>query len=213
MGSNASNECLNPASPTPTAQLTLHIENTNPQEQNSENHIVPPINIPETNETNQHHNIYSYNPPTTSKRTISDVITPPPITTEIGEQFPKPSQKAPKKIRHSHPTDLEFNQLMAPTKELFKDGKLPITFEGISDFFENSTGTNDLLSLAKTYTSDIPALLEVLKQMYPCFTDKRMKTKCTKIQRKIRKQIEVESIELDYEAESDVSQDSSQGTF
>ncbi|KAG5883981.1 hypothetical protein JTB14_007510 [Gonioctena quinquepunctata] len=102
---------------------------------------------------------------------------------------------------------------MAPTKELFKDGKLPITFEGISDFFENSTGTNDLLSLAKTYTSDIPALLEVLKQMYPCFTDKRMKTKCTKIQRKIRKQIEVESIELDYEAESDVSQDSSQGTF
>ncbi|KAG5884440.1 hypothetical protein JTB14_023186 [Gonioctena quinquepunctata] len=121
---------FNPATPTPTAQLTphtnLHIENTNPQEQNSENHIVPPINIPETNETNQLHNIYIYNPPTTSNRIISDVITPPPMTTDIGEQLPKPNQKAPKKIRHSHPTELEFNQLMAPTKELFKDGKLPI---------------------------------------------------------------------------------------
>lgn len=79
-----------------------------------------------------------------------------------------------------------------------------IDYEQTIDFFENVHGSSDPLSIAKTYTNDIQALLDMLTKIYPYFTDRKIKSRCTNIKRKIKKQLLIESIS---DLESDTSQD------
>lgn len=149
-------------------------------------------------------------PLTSSKRLLSDIITPS-IQTDDNTVNTKPNftPKTTKKPKTSqpleHPTPIE--ELMRPTKIMFDQeaSSLPLTYQEISDFFENVYGSPDPLSVAKIYTPDIQGLLYTLNKIYPCFTDRKMKARCTKLQNKIKKQLD-----LEITSDSDSSQETHQ---
>lgn len=142
------------------------------------------------------------------KRNISDVITPPTQPPTSSDVFPKPDLKTLKKYKASIPSENQktTEELMRPTKKLFDVEPPPfvLNYQQTIDFFENAYGSSDPLSIAHNYTTNLPALLDMITKLYPYFTERKMKTRCTKIKKKIRRQLEIETTS---ERESDSSQE------
>lgn len=145
---------------------------------------------------------------TSSKRPISEPSTPTQTPEKI--IFQKPDTKVLKKpkINLNNEGESSIEKSMQPTKEMFRNPaeKYVLNHAQITDFFENVYGSPDPLSIAKTYTNDIQGLLEMLGKIYPYFTERKMKTRCTNVKRKITKQLLMESI-------SDIESDASQETY
>ncbi|KAG5892997.1 hypothetical protein JTB14_037190 [Gonioctena quinquepunctata] len=102
-----------------------------------------------------------------------------------------------------------MDELLGPIEPMFEDQsqQYVLTYEELKNFFENIHGSVDPLSVAKSYTSDITGLLNLLHKIYPLLTERKIKTRCTKVQNKIRKQLQLELI-------SDIEDsDTSQETF
>ncbi|CAH0560626.1 unnamed protein product [Brassicogethes aeneus] len=162
-----------------------------------------PINILSQNNTiNQTPNINENSiieSPTGSKRSISTVLTPPLEDNPKSqtEPFIKPKETAQKKLKtrqHSDISTKTVEQLMEPVKKFVEENKFALNFEQITDFFENVHGSPDPLSCAKQYTSDIHDLIVMLTLIYPHFTERSIKTRCTKIRNKLSEQIKVKDI-------------------
>uniref|UniRef100_A0A6P7G0S7 Cell wall integrity and stress response component 4-like n=1 Tax=Diabrotica virgifera virgifera TaxID=50390 RepID=A0A6P7G0S7_DIAVI len=76
-----------------------------------------------------------------SKRTVSEAISPPIETSASDDVFSKPTQKQ-KRIKTKIST-IPLETLMQPIKELFSSEKQILTFEETVDLFENAHGTKD----------------------------------------------------------------------
>lgn len=134
------------------------------------------------------------------------------LETPISEQeFKIPNANSSKIINHKKlkkSDSLEsvpINEIMAPVEKVLSESPktLLLGFQQISSFLENAKGCKDPLSLARTYTEDIPALLATLHEIYPHFTHRHMKARCTKIQKKIRRQLQQSNIPTDIDTGSD----------
>lgn len=111
---------------------------------------------------------------------------------------PKSSiQKKPKKIKTNPSEDNSktVEMQLLPVKQIIEDASPPfkITYQQLLDFFENVTGTTDLIGLIQEYTDDIPHFLNLLYTIYPKLTSRTMKQRCTKIQKKIKTLIGINS--------------------
>ncbi|XP_074029014.1 uncharacterized protein isoform X1 [Leptinotarsa decemlineata] len=146
--------------------------------------------------------------PTPSKRTLSEISTPSPQPI-----FNKPNfeQKKQKKVKTNPPIAQSptIEELMKPTKAVFEDeaSNFSLNYQEVSHFLENVYGSSDPLSVAKTYTSNVSELLDILTKIYPFFTDRKIKARCSKIQNRIKKQLLLETLsDTDASKETDASQ-------
>ena len=185
-----------------------HTENNTPLLRNTpeistqSDHIASQYNTDTTDMTENN------NPSTSTKRNISEVITPPiDISGQTSNEKDIFATPTPMKTKKSKPSSLTetsptTKDCMAPAKKFIESEShsFALNYEQITDFFENAFGSPDPLSIAKNYTDDIPALLDMLTKIYPHLTQRSIKTRCTKIRKKIMKQINQEP--PDYESDS-----------
>lgn len=113
--------------------------------------------------------------------------------------FQIPQQKTHKTVKK--PKHNASTESLTPIEELMKPAQIPIesktppfilNFQQISSFLDNVTGSVDPLSIARQYTNNIPQLLEMMHSIYPHFKHRSIKSRCTRIQKKIKKQLDME---------------------
>lgn len=107
----------------------------------------------------------------------------------------------------SDESEIPIEELMAPVKKLFEgtENVYPLTYDQVKDFFSNVYKNPDPLSVAKTYTENIPEFLKLLTDLHPNFTHRSIKNRCTRIKKKILMQLQEEIVISD--------SDSSQSSF
>lgn len=113
------------------------------------------------------------------------------------DAFKTPNRaKQPKKLKRSDSEEslTPMDDIMKPVKKCFETPDPPflLTFEEITDFLSNVKGNQDPLSVARNYTNNIPELLDILRRIYPFFTHRSIKNRCTRIRKKILEQLQME---------------------
>lgn len=139
-----------------------------------------------------------------------------------------PNIRRPKKLKQSKsaefiPLDTE---LEAVKQDMDKDpSKYHLTFLNLKCFLENTRGNPDPLPEAKRYTTDIPGLVNLLGNIHPLIKDRALKSRITRLRKKLKTQLcsedpEAEAqissfssreslIDPDYDSQLDYSEDSS----
>lgn len=101
-----------------------------------------------------------------------------------------------KKLKRSDSSNSEpppLDEMLEPARKYFDENSSPVQFETIRHFLENAFGNPDPYSLAKTYSVSIDNLLECLQGLYPLFTHRAIKNRCTRIMTKIKRQVNRET--------------------
>uniref|UniRef100_A0A6P7GSN5 Uncharacterized protein LOC114346257 n=1 Tax=Diabrotica virgifera virgifera TaxID=50390 RepID=A0A6P7GSN5_DIAVI len=98
---------------------------------------------------------------------------------------------------------------MQPIRDLFNSEKQMLTFEETVDLLENTHGTKDVLSVINKYTVDIPKLRKFLSKIHSYTSERSLKLKCTKLNKKITRQLTKGNYE-DEEPDTDTSTELSQ---
>lgn len=160
-----------------------------------------------------------------AKRTCSAIISPtsPENQSPIEDGFrgfAKPTSNLHKKYKgteasnNTTPETLNTSEMTADdydyaARKFIEEQSPPfvLTFNQLTDFLENVSGSPDALGIAMDYTKDIPALLDMITRLRP-YLSKSMKTKCTKLKKKILKQLKITETSILSETESETSQES-----
>ncbi|CAK9801632.1 hypothetical protein ANTPLA_LOCUS2878 [Anthophora plagiata] len=90
------------------------------------------------------------------------------------------SIKRKRKMSSSEKTDTKtVEEMIGPIKEVLdtSTNKYVINYSQFKSFMENAKGNPNVTELALSYTKDIPALSNMIKQMYPYFTDRKVKNR------------------------------------
>lgn len=106
---------------------------------------------------------------------------------------PKPPKRLPKKIKISEttkPPAPTTPEMLEPAREQYLKTNSALSFDAISHFLINAYGNTDPLSLAKTYTENVQDLLDSIDKIYPILHDKTLKNRCTRLIKKVRKQLD-----------------------
>ncbi|KAG5890583.1 hypothetical protein JTB14_012667 [Gonioctena quinquepunctata] len=156
-----------------------------------------------------------------NKRSLAEIETPPPNNGEddqtLFDKFRKPDDAIKKKSRASvSKEDLaSIEKQMLPAKEFIDQNResMVLTYQELSDFLESVQGSSDPLSVSKQYTIDTQALIRMMTEVYPYFTERRIKARCTKLKKRLTKQlltIQNPPLAAPSDTDSDIS---SQDTF
>lgn len=151
-------------------------------------------------------------PPTTSESQEASIVT-------IVQQnktdicFVKPDPPHNKKLKKSNSSEEKSTiaEQLKPIEDYINKASPPfiLTMDQVTDLFENSKGETDLLSLAREYTSDIPKLLDMLYKIHPHLTHRSIKSRNTRLQNKIKKQLSKDTESFiqfdDYDTDCSVS--------
>ncbi|KAG5872203.1 hypothetical protein JTB14_011075 [Gonioctena quinquepunctata] len=108
-----------------------------------------------------------------------------------------------KKYRsEKHQTDHTY-RLPESVKELIDNNspQYPLNSQQLDNSIENSYGCKNLLALANDYINEPQKIITMLGEIRPQLTDKKIKTRCTKLKTKLLKLITPGTID----AESDSS--------
>lgn len=145
----------------------------------SEKPQTPP-NIPTTKEPQ------TKTPPSnTGKRPVNEILSPPtdhPITSE-NDLFIKPSNNGKTKKFRSDKPNID---LLIPAKIVIENHSPQVlNFEQIVSLFDNIHGSSDAISIVKEYTDNFVGLLNLLESIYPNLTERSIKTRCTKLKKKL----------------------------
>uniref|UniRef100_A0A6P7GDQ5 Uncharacterized protein LOC114341035 isoform X1 n=1 Tax=Diabrotica virgifera virgifera TaxID=50390 RepID=A0A6P7GDQ5_DIAVI len=153
---------------------------------------------------------------TIPKRSHSEISSPldtPPVeNTEI--DFTKPKARSTKKPRVTKSDTktgetVSTESLIQPAKEFI--GKALTLFElnytEIVSFLDDVHGSPNPLSIAQEYTKNISALLTMLTEIYPKLENRRIKSRITRIKKKIRRQLNLDRTETDNSEDTYVSQE------
>lgn len=148
----------------------------------------------------------------TGKRPVEDILTPTEESTETDKQEPvddpfiKPSEisraKKPK-------VKQQIDHLFKPTENFIKNHSpaFLLNYNQIKDLFDNAYGSIDPVSVAKNYTNDLLALVNMLTEIYPHFVERSIKSRCTKLRKKLLKHLGGETND---DSVADIESDSSQ---
>ncbi|KAG5870929.1 hypothetical protein JTB14_038195 [Gonioctena quinquepunctata] len=124
------------------------------------------------------------------KRPHSEIS--PPIQNPAKELEPStiPSSQVKEKLK-SQIHNQSVESLVAPAKKLFDDNPadFPLDYSQIVSFLEDLFGTLDPLSIVRRYTGEVHTLLNILTKIYPALTERSIKTRITKLKKKILKQL------------------------
>lgn len=139
-----------------------------------------------------------------SKRTIDHILSPPITTTGESSTNPpnffiKPKEAYQKKQKR---TAQNIEKLMHPAKDFIDKGSFVLSYEEITDFLDNVYGSPDPLSCARQYTDDIPAVADMLTKIHPYLTERKIKTRATKIRNKLINQLKGKAPSSEFESDS-----------
>lgn len=135
-------------------------------------------------------------------------FTPPPLR---DQDLPGRNPRQSKKFKKSISTeDIGVEDLMLPVKKLIEETPTLSTlkFNTLVDFFENVHGSPDIISIAQLYTSDFKGLLSTLNNIYPHLSHRTLKTRCTRIKKKLYQYLEMVTESNASDVESVASQSS-----
>ncbi|CAG9818092.1 unnamed protein product [Phaedon cochleariae] len=156
-----------------------------PQEQEPDRHSIAVDSHMETAELSASCN----------KRNISEILTPTPEENQEPDlsnvTFNVPSKVThPKKYKPEKTIGTLDPDIMLSLKDTIDKHTPPyiLTMEQLKDFLENAYGSKDVLSIAKGYTTKTPALIEMLLDLHSHIKDKNLKTRCTKLRKKLERQ-------------------------
>lgn len=130
--------------------------------------------------------------------------------------FASPKTASPLKTKKKFKKSVSLESLN-PVEELLSIDKntienltppLTLNWQQICDFFENVHGNPDPLSVARRYTDNIPAFLEMLQKLHGIVTSRSIKSKCTRLVKRISKQLYGDD-KVSSDCETDSSQISS----
>ncbi|KAG5875247.1 hypothetical protein JTB14_031813 [Gonioctena quinquepunctata] len=133
----------------------------------------------------------------TNKRTASDILTP--TSEEPDKVFVTPKNPHPKKHKaDKKQTDFRCN-FSHSLKEFIDKHKpnFPLNSQQLENFIENSLGSKDLLIIAKDYTDEPVSIITMLDEIRPQLTERKMKTRCTKLKTRLLKQIATGNIDTE----------------
>lgn len=124
----------------------------------------------------------------------------------------------PDELKRSNSSEnLSVSEQIKPVQKFIEEANPPFVLntQQITDFFENTVGSDNPLSIAQEYTNDIPKLLDMLRAIYPHFMHRSIKSRCTRITKKLRKQLAkaTESYVQFDDSDSDTSVSSQSSTF
>ncbi|KAG5888618.1 hypothetical protein JTB14_022634 [Gonioctena quinquepunctata] len=124
------------------------------------------------------------------KRPHSEISPPIQNPAKELEPFIIPSSQVKKKSK-SQIHNQSVESLVAPDEKLFDDNPagFPLDYSQIVSFLEDSFGTPDPLSVARRYIGEVHTLLGILTKIYPTLTERSIKTRITKLKKKILKQL------------------------
>lgn len=113
-----------------------------------------------------------------------------------------------KQTAEKHQTKKPKNAIIAPATENSESYKIihelfsknpddfNIPFDSFKNFLENSHGNSDPLNEARRITNDVSSLLKIMKMLYSRLVDRSLKNRFTRISKRVRKQLQDESLEL-----------------
>lgn len=151
---------------------------------------------------------------TSSALSSPTVETPPETSSEIN--FIKPFSTKTKKLKTSIPTETtqSCETSILAAKKIIEEASPPtiLDFNQLTSFLDNAYGSPEPLSIAREYTKDIQGLLELLTLIHPLATERSIKSRITRIKKKILNQLNndfdtASNVSLS-ESENDLSQDS-----
>lgn len=108
-------------------------------------------------------------------------------------QYSKATSQSNKKLKRSQSTESNppIRELLEPVRGILEEKTASVlNYDQLVLFLENTHGNPDPLSVAQGFTRDIPQLLELLHSLHNHLPS-RLKTKCTRLHKKILKQLEV----------------------
>lgn len=177
----------------PSVSLIECVSNQGPQPaENSE--LNEPL-IPITQETtNKIHKRPA--PSVVSESTILEDIQSSSQLSESDSIFSKPQfnksiRQSNKKLKRSQSTESNpsIRELLEPVRNIVEEKSSSVlNFNQLVLFLENTHGNPDPLSVAQEFTKEIPQLLDFLRSLHDHLPS-RLKTKCTRLQTKILKQL------------------------
>lgn len=98
----------------------------------------------------------------------------------------KLTKKKTKLRKIEEPDAITVEEMIAPLKELLEGNpsNYVLNYNQFKSLIENAKGNPNVTELALTYTTDIQALSDMIKQMYPHLTDRKIKNRCTRMTKK-----------------------------
>ncbi|KAG5889333.1 hypothetical protein JTB14_012604 [Gonioctena quinquepunctata] len=135
------------------------------------------------------------------KRSVSEILTPTPEDTD--KTFATPSINHKKKYKSEKLQTDHTYRFPESVKKLIDNHspQYPLNSQQLENFIENSYGCKNLLALANDYINEPQKIITMLEEIRPQLTDKKIKTRCTKLKTKLLKLITPGTID----AESDSS--------
>lgn len=143
----------------------------------SDSHFLTPSNVPNKTRYKK------------LKRSDSQSSNPPPITDKTASSSANNNQ--PKKLkRHESQTSEPppLTEQLESARQFYEECIPPIPYEILVNYLENAFGNSDPLSLAKTYNLEIPKLTEGIRTIYQFLTHRSVKSRCTRICKKLTNQ-------------------------
>lgn len=83
--------------------------------------------------------------------------------------------------------DKSIYDILMPVKDIIESepNSFSLSYLQLVSFFENTIGESDIISVALNYTKDLRGLTETLKKLHPFHTDKGIKNRSTRIEKKL----------------------------
>jgi NurA-like 5'-3' nuclease len=100
-----------------------------------------------------------------------------------------PRQKL-KKSKQQVTTNSELVEHMLPAKEHILKNHLsfPLTYETLLDFLQKTHGNKNIAKIANDFTTDIPALERMLTEIYGHLEERSLKSRITRIKKRLLNQ-------------------------
>lgn len=167
------------------------------------------------NQTQEQTDNRTKRPASPSTPSVSDQIpenlqfSQPPVSV-----FLKPKEhtdrRTAKKIKKSKSSEnLSMEDILKLVEKHMKETTPPyiLNFDQVTHLFENLPGSQDPIELTKTFSDDLPSVLNMLQNIYPHILHKGTKNRCTRLIKKITQHLNNIPISQE-ESDSDYSMSS-----
>lgn len=136
----------------------------------------------------------------TAKRTLSQITntssnktSEPPLNSseERAQEFAKPVKKKKKKCNRENNSENKsekknISEQLAPVKEKLEETSKVLNYEQLKDFLEDTYGTSKALQISLNYTKETDKLIALLRDIYPLLVDRGMKSRFTRIMKRLK---------------------------
>lgn len=162
---------------TPAETLKRHLPSSNTSEHDGENKQLIDLS------------------PTPEQRTEVPKITfsqPNPVSSSQADE-----QKCKKLKKSTSVESKSIREMLEPAKLHIQKNpsEYILPHETFVSFIENTKGSNDILSEAQRYTSNIEELIKMIYDLYPKMTERSIKSRFTNVIKKLKRQIRSEKLE------------------